>query len=105
MPSANLDSKQDWTYLGSGDNYTECPPLSKCVFQCAASRIYNSEDDEDYDFSQGGTTINFYYGVYYGSDELLKGGITYENFNMPLTGAVALSATAMVSFATLLFAF
>jgi len=30
--SLSLDKTQDWTYLGSDNNYTECPPLAKCVF-------------------------------------------------------------------------
>jgi len=64
--SLSLDKTQDWTYLGSDNNYTECPPLAKCVFQCSAKRNYETKDPtEDYQFFNGPTKVNFYYGVYY----------------------------------------
>ena len=69
-----LDVQQDWTYLGQSEehNYTECPFLQKCVFQCSASRPYVTNDTaEDYAFWDGSTTVNFYYGVYYGTTMLL----------------------------------
>ena len=47
-------------------NYTECPPLQKCIFQCSAYREYDTGDeDQDYNFFMGPANVNFYYGVYY----------------------------------------
>ena len=69
--SVKLDETQDWKSTGSGQNYTECPPLAKCIFQCSASRLYETKNDkEDYQFFDGATKVNFYYGIYYQSTML-----------------------------------
>ena len=83
----DYDNLQNWNYLGGGTkNYTECPVGEKCIFQCAASRNYVTQDAaEDYQFFDGPTSVNFYYGVYYEDELLLQGGITYENFQLPMT--------------------
>lgn len=39
-----LDVGQDWKSTGGANNYTECPPLAKCTFQCSASRLYETSD-------------------------------------------------------------
>ena len=68
------DSEQNWLFLGGGEqyNYTECPVGEKCIFQCAASRNYVTQDEvQDYQFFDGPTSVNFYYGVYYGETLLL----------------------------------
>ena len=48
-------------------------------------------------------TIAFYYGVYYGSDELSRGYTVFDDFEIPLTGAMAtlVSATSIAMFAVL----
>jgi len=52
--AATLDKDQDWKSAGAGQNFTECPLLQKCIFQCSASRKYETEDDsEDYQFNRG----------------------------------------------------
>jgi hypothetical protein len=106
VPKLGYDSRQDWQYNGDDNNKTECPPLEKCVFQCSAYRKYDTgSSGQDYNFNRGGTTINFYYGVYYVEDLLLQGGMDWTNFFMPLTNAVTLSASAFAALATILIAF
>ena len=106
VPELGLDKTQDWKFGEESDNYTECPFLEKCTFQCSAYRNYETASDEfDYQYMDGLTTINFYYGVYYGEDMLIQGGIDWTNFQMPLANATALSATAIAAFATILFTF
>ena len=106
VPKLGYDKKQDWVYAGDKSNYTECPVLEKCIFQCSAYRNYvTSSSSQDYQFNNGGTTINFYYGLYYQETMLLQGGRDWTNFHMPLTNAVALSASTLAAFATILFAF
>ena len=94
-------------------NYTSCPFLEKCIFQCFASRNYaTSNPDEDrqfYDSPFG--LLNFYYGVYFGSTNLIQGGVTINNFQMPLVGGAygSLSGTVAAGIAlistSLLFTF
>ena len=69
-------------------NYTSCPFLEKCIFQCFASRNYStSNPDEDRQFYDSPfVLVNFYYGVYFGSTNLIQGGVTINNFQMPLVG-------------------
>ena len=84
-------------------NYTECPPLQKCVFQCSASREYATLDDEqDYNYYLGSTSVNFYYGVYYQADLISQGGVTYENFEFPFSGSSASTMSAYAGIASLL---
>ena len=72
VPELVYDNKQDWQFGEEKDNYTECPPLEKCIFQCSAYRNFEtSSTKQDYQYFDGLTTINFYYGVYYGTDMLL----------------------------------
>ena len=69
--------------MGGGDkNYTSCPFLEKCIFQCTASRSYataNPDEDKQF-FDSHMVMLNFYYGVYFGSTNLIQGGITISNF-------------------------
>lgn len=86
-------------------NYTSCPFLEKCIFQCFASRNYNTANgDEDKQFfDQNFVLLNFYYGVYFGSTNLIQGGITINNFQMPLLGGAyeSLSGTVAAGIALL----
>ena len=92
----SMDRGQDWKSSGKGQNYTECPLLQKCIFQCSASRNYETKNSkEDYQFTEGDTKVNFYYGVYFLDTMLAQGGVDYEKFKMPLIdGSLALSAVA-----------
>ena len=92
IQAMNHDSQQNWKYLGGGTkNYTECPIGEKCIFQCAASRNYVTQDEQqDYQFFDGPTSINFYYGVYYGEELILQGSIDYDNYVLPMTRASTL---------------
>ena len=41
------DTEKDWKpTLGANNelNYTSCPPLKKCIFQCAAERPFTTND-------------------------------------------------------------
>ena len=111
VPSLLDDTDEDWTRTPDGTkliNYTDCPPLEKCIFQCAANRRWEtSQPLEDYQFSKGWTTIHFYYGVYSGETELLSGRSTYSNFPMPFgtEGGLALGASSLFTAALALLAF
>ena len=83
--NASLDKGQDWKSTGAGKNYTECPLLQKCIFQCQASRTYETKNaSEDYQFTKGATKVNFYYGIYYQQTMLIQGGVDYDNYKLPL---------------------
>jgi hypothetical protein len=44
-----LDSQQDWQISQSNSKST-CPYLQKCVFQCAATRLFETDDSRDFNF-------------------------------------------------------
>ena len=106
LEGTNLDSQQDWVLIDSLEwNYTECPSFAKCIFHCTASRFYETDDaTEDYNYFNGPTSINFWYGVYYSTDLMLQGGSTYDNFRPPLTSN-ATFMTASLAAATLAISF
>ena len=56
-----------------------------------------NDESEDYAFWDGSTTVNFYYGVYYGTTMLLQGGIDYTNFEIPLAGNNAMAGVSIAS--------
>ena len=80
-------------------NYTSCPFLEKCIFQCFASRNYSTSNaDEDRQFHDHPfVLLNFYYGVYFGSTMLIQGGITIDNFQTPLVGGAFESISGTVA--------
>ena len=44
VPALGYDNNngQNWKYAGDSDNFTSCPPLEKCEFQCSAYRNYET---------------------------------------------------------------
>jgi hypothetical protein len=95
-----LDEEQNW-FFRDQDSGTECPPLSKCIFTCAAKRYFKTDDaDGDYQFKRGRTNVLFDYAVYYGANELTTGYQLYENFIFPLAGVSTISTATFSVVAT-----
>ena len=89
------DEVQNW-YIRDNESKTECPPLQRCIFTCAAKRDFDTGDTEDYNFFEGTTQIITSYAVYYGDNELTTGMSQWKGFIIPFGGAAGLSTTLTV---------
>ena len=91
------DDQQDWV-LDEQNSQSTCPYLQKCVFQCAVSREFSTEDVDDFDFSSSSLpNVFFGYFVTIEDIELFAGYHHYSNFRIPLSaGRLAFYSLAIV---------
>ena len=92
-PSVKINKDQPWERTDEdGLNFTECPPLEKCVFQCASHRYIIPGN-----IAQQSTDALFMYGIYYGDTQLSYGATTLEGYIPPYGGAQGLTGASLAA--------
>ena len=98
LDALKTDKQQDWV-IDDVNSQSTCPYLQKCVFQCAASRLFSTEDDNDFDYTSS-PQPNVYFGYFVTVEDVLiySGYKQYAKFEIPLQAcSLALSLAAVLA--------